>query len=134
MDLNLGPKQVPIFGSVIQCIFDPCNCVKFHAFTPLCTMLMTFGTSRLHYYTFWTLNTLREETSANNPIILPFSVQLGRIYFDDLIKFLNLARINFGKRPFFVQNFNWKVRKSTKKGLLGEIETKLKEFTLANDL
>ena len=53
--------------------------------------------------------TLREEIlarrifgeRAHSPILM----EIARIYFGDLIKFLNLARINFGERTIIFQIF-----------------------------
>ena len=55
------------------------------------------------------LSTLREEILAKRNFgewaHSPILVQVGGIYFGELIKFLNLARINFGERPIFWWTF-----------------------------
>ena len=56
--------------------------------------------------------TLREEILARRNFgeweHSPILVQFGGIYFGDLIKFVNLARINFGERPIFGEHFSGK--------------------------
>ena len=55
-------------------------------------------------------NLLREEILARRNFgewaHSPILVQFGGMYFGDLMKFLNLARINFGERPIFGEHFS----------------------------
>ena len=57
---------------------------------------------------------------------------IWRNLFGDLIKFLNLARINFGERDrFFGEYFSGK---RMKKGFLGELEARVKENLIWREL